>query len=256
MLILSLFFYFVALLLLIKQLKSIDNNLAMYVYSATALALISHIFVIIALFDNNYNILLGMANSAILITFIVVFIFYITSIIYKINALGVFIYPVVIIIIVLQEIFPDKNIALIQMSWHIMLSIISYSLLVVAFFLSILLTMQNKHLHQKNINSFINHLPPLQSTEHLLFSTIIIGFILLTLALISGFIFMQDIFIQHLLHKTVLSIIAWFIFLFLISGRMIFGWRNKQIITAIQIAFIILILAYFGSKFVLEKILS
>jgi len=59
-----------------------------------------------------------------------------------------------------------------------------------------------------------------------------------------------------LIHKTVLSLVAWIIFAVLIFGRQLFGWRGKQAITAIQVGFAILVLAYFGSKFVLERLLS
>jgi ABC-type uncharacterized transport system permease subunit len=74
--------------------------------------------------------------------------------------------------------------------------------------------------------------------------------------LFTGFIFIEDIFAQHLIHKTILSIIAWIIFATLIFGRKAFGWRGKQTVTATQIGFGILVLAYYGSKFVLERLLN
>jgi ABC-type uncharacterized transport system permease subunit len=92
--------------------------------------------------------------------------------------------------------------------------------------------------------------------ERLLFQSLRIGFYLLTLSLITGFIFIDDFFAQHLMHKTILSLVAWVIFAALIFGRKLFGWRGKQAIIATQVGFGVLVIAYFGSKFVLERLLS
>ena len=76
-----------------------------------------------------------------------------------------------------------------------------------------------------------------------------------SMALMSGFIFLQDIFAQHLVHKSVLSIIAWFVFAILLYGRWQAGWRGRTAIRWTLSGFVSLMLAYFGSKFVLEIIL-
>jgi len=90
--------------------------------------------------------------------------------------------------------------------------------------------------------------------EKLLFDFILAGFIGLTLALLSGFIFLEDLFSQHLVHKTALSIIAWLVFATLLIGRFTIGWRGRTAIRWTLSGFISLMLAYFGSKFVLEFI--
>jgi ABC-type uncharacterized transport system permease subunit len=91
--------------------------------------------------------------------------------------------------------------------------------------------------------------------EKLLFQLLIIGFSLLTFSLITGFFFLEDLFAQHLIHKTVLSLLSWLLFLIIIIGHKKLGWRNNMVNRSIQIGFILLLLAYFGSKFVLEKLL-
>jgi ABC-type uncharacterized transport system permease subunit len=97
-------------------------------------------------------------------------------------------------------------------------------------------------------------LPPLAVMETLLFQTLGLGFALLSLALFSGLIFIQDMFAQHLAHKTVLSIFAWLVFAVLLWGRWRFGWRGRTAIRWTLGGFALLVLAYFGSKFVLELI--
>jgi ABC-type uncharacterized transport system permease subunit len=62
-------------------------------------------------------------------------------------------------------------------------------------------------------------------------------------------------FAQHLVHKTVLSVVAWLVFGGLLLGRRFWGWRGRKAIAWTLSGFAILILAYFGSKLVLELIL-
>ncbi len=139
---------------------------------------------------------------------------------------------------------------------HVLVSIIAYSLLGLAACLSILLSLQNKMLHDHRPGGWMKRLPPLQVMEKLLFDSILAGFIGLTLALITGFVFLEDIFAQHLAHKTILSIIAWLVFSVLIIGRLTLGWRGRTAIRWTLTGFVSLMLAYFGSKFVLEFIIN
>jgi ABC-type uncharacterized transport system permease subunit len=139
---------------------------------------------------------------------------------------------------------------------HIILSVLSYSLLTVAAFQSILLSLQEKQLHNRHPSRLINCLPPMQLMESLLFRTIFLGMLLLTFALASGFIFLDDIFAQHLVHKTFLSIIAWVLFAALLGGRYFFGWRGQKAVKWTYGGYFALMLAYFGSKFVLQMLLN
>ena len=92
--------------------------------------------------------------------------------------------------------------------------------------------------------------------EAILFGTIWVGFGILSLAIFSGLIFVENIFAQHLAHKTTLAIIAWIIFAVLIVGRWQFGWRGRKAVYLTLGGFALLALAYFGSKLVLEVILG
>ena len=120
---------------------------------------------------------------------------------------------------------------------------------------SILIKIQNKNITQKNINSLVNNLPSLEFMEKLLFEILLIGFLLLSSSIISGLWLVDDIFAQKLSHKTVFSIISWFIFLALIVGHKFLGWRGDRSLITVQIGFIFLLVSYYGSKLVLERIL-
>jgi ABC-type uncharacterized transport system permease subunit len=92
--------------------------------------------------------------------------------------------------------------------------------------------------------------------EQVLFTTIHAGVVLLTLSVFSGLIFVDNVFAQHLVHKTVLSIIALFVFGVLLLGRWRFGWRGRKAIHWTLVGYGLLVLAYFGSRLVLEVVLQ
>ena len=140
--------------------------------------------------------------------------------------------------------------------FHIVTSIIAYSILGLAALHAIVLSIQNNFLHKHQPGGLIRLLPPLTTMESLLFDAIIIGFACLSLSLISGMVFLENMFAQHLAHKTILSILAWLVFAVLLTGRWLVGWRGRTAIRWTLGGFISLMLAYFGSKFVLEVILA
>ncbi len=138
---------------------------------------------------------------------------------------------------------------------HVYTSILAYSLLALAALQAILLAFQDRQLRHKHPRGVMRFLPPLQTMEELLFQTLTLGFVLLSLSLLTGFVFLDDMFAQHLVHKTVLSIVAWFVFGGLLLGHWRLGWRGRTAIRLTLAGFVLLMLAYFGSKFVLELIL-
>jgi ABC-type uncharacterized transport system permease subunit len=91
--------------------------------------------------------------------------------------------------------------------------------------------------------------------ESMLFELLWIGVTLLAIAIVSGVIFIDDIFAQHLVHKTILSIVAWLLFSILLWGHYQLGWRSKTAVRFTLTGFALLMLAFFGSKLVLELIL-
>jgi len=139
---------------------------------------------------------------------------------------------------------------------HVVMSLIAYSLLGVAALHAIVLSAQNKLLHQHQPGGFVRMLPPLKTMENVLFETIALGFVFLSISLASGMVYLENMFAQHLVHKTVLSILAWIVFAILLIGRWLFGWRGRTAIRWTLGGFISLMLAYFGSKFVLEVLLA
>lgn len=168
--------------------------------------------------------------------------------------------PLAAITILLDLRYPGSHLLSEQSGWelrlHVLTSMLAYSLLTLASAQAILLAIQDNHLRRHHPGGFIRALPPLQTMESLLFEMISLGFVLLSVALITGFMYLENMFAQHLVHKTLLSIVAWVAFAVLLWGRYRFGWRGRKAIRWTLAGFAVLMLAYFGSKAVIELILK
>ena len=141
-----------------------------------------------------------------------------------------------------------------QVSMHVMLSLLSAGVLTLAAVQSVALAVQDRLLHRHRLASVGGRMPPLQTMERVLFQLIALGFGLLSLTLLSGLWFVHDWLAQHLAHKTVLSISAWLMFGVLLWGRWQYGWRGRTAIRWALAGYATLILAYFGSRLILEQI--
>ncbi len=143
-----------------------------------------------------------------------------------------------------------------ELTAHILLSMGAAALLFAAAVTALLLVFLDRRLRTRRIADLPSVLPPLDALERVMFRLIGAGFALLTLSLFTGFVFVTNLFTQHLIHKTVLSLIAWTIFGVLLIGRIRFGWRGRSALGWTLSGFGVLALAYFGAKFVLENVLG
>ncbi len=143
-----------------------------------------------------------------------------------------------------------------QITLHVAIALLAYSVLSIAAVLAILLAFQERALRSHRPARLVRALPPLTQTEALLFRLIGTGFVLLTLTLLSGALFVHNVLGQHLAHIIVLSVIAWLIFGALLWGRWRHGWRGTRAVNLTLIGMAVLALGFFGSKFVLEVILQ
>ncbi|MBN8431141.1 cytochrome c biogenesis protein CcsA [Microbulbifer salipaludis] len=138
---------------------------------------------------------------------------------------------------------------------HALFSISAYALLTLATLQAIYLYWLNQQLHNHRPSGISRLLPPLQTMESLLFALIAFGQLLLTASLVTGALFVDDLFGQQLVHKTALSILAWILYSILLWGHWKKGWRGNTAVRWTLSAFAILMLAFFGSKLALEVIL-
>lgn len=139
---------------------------------------------------------------------------------------------------------------------HIILSLSAYAVLLMATIQAVMMWFQNQELKNKQKRLWVNLLPPLQVMESLLFDMLLTGFIMLTAALGIGFCVVDSFLQQHLAHKTVFSIISWFVYGALLIGHFRFGWRGQKAIRFTIAGFLFLAVGFIGSKFILEMILG
>ena len=221
--------------------------------------LLLHTWLIYRGIFTNSGLNLAFFNALSLASWTVVASLLISSLSKPIENLGLVILPLAAVTVLLDLLYPSVSFMSEQASWilklHVLLSMLAYSMLTLASVQALLLAVQDHYLRMRRPSGFIRSLPPLMTMEALLFEMISIGFVLLTLALASGFAFLENMFAQHLVHKTVLSVVAWLVFGGLLLGRRFWGWRGRKAIAWTLSGFAILILAYFGSKLVLELIL-
>ena len=147
--------------------------------------------------------------------------------------------------------------------WHIAIALLAYSTLTVAAFHAVLMALQESGLHTRRaraswMSAALDQLPALLTMERLLFRMIGLGFILLTLTVLSGIVFSEQLFARVLTwdHKSVFTLLSWLLFGALLVGRRWRGWRGKTALSLVLAGFTTLLLGYVGSRFVLEVILQ
>ena len=138
---------------------------------------------------------------------------------------------------------------------HIVLSIIAYSILTIASVQAVLLSLGDNLLRQHQL-VLLRNMPPLQTMEALMFELLWAGLVFLTLSIVSGFVFLEDLSGPGLVHHTVITLAAWVVFMVLLWGRYRLGWRGAIASRWALAGFVLLALGYFGSKLVLEVILG
>lgn len=202
----------------------------------------------------------GFYSAASMVALVVTLVLLLAALDKPVAKLGVGVFPVAGVILSLSLIFAKPAHPLAAHGWpmtiHILASIMAFSLFSIGSVQAIFLAIQDRQLRGHHPRRLALVLPPLQAMESLLFQMLVAGMVFLSVSLISGFVFIDDLFAQHLVHKTVLSIAAWFIFGGLLIGRLVLGWRGQTAINWTLVGFTALLLAYFGSKMVLELVLN
>jgi len=175
-------------------------------------------------------------------------------------AAGLVALPIAAGVLLLEWVLPNHPIPLTEVSMgtavHVVSSVLSFGLLSIAGVYAFFVYIIDHFLRHHHLNPLVRTLPALEVLEDLLFKLIASGFVLLTISLASGLMFINDIFAQHLVHKTILSILAWLVFGVLLWGRWRYGWRGSLAVRLTLAGIVLLLLSYFGSKLVLEIILG
>jgi ABC-type uncharacterized transport system permease subunit len=162
--------------------------------------------------------------------------------------------------VLLALVFPGSPLHVTASPWlplHLALGVASYGLFGAAVLHAWLMTRAEKQIRQA---AEPHAGVPLLTLERLTFRFATAGFVLLSATLLAGLFFGETLYgpghMARWDHKTVFSVLAWVVFAFLLLGRTRFGWRGRKAVRVLYTGSILLLLAYVGSRFVLEVILG
>lgn len=231
-----------------------------WVVVSTLIAIIAHALTTYCLINTPNGIDLGFLNMASLICVLVAALGFLISLKKPVASLLVMLFPMAIFSLLLALFLPEGKRPETTLSpgivAHVLLSVLAYGVMMIAACQALLLAIQNRQLHLKKTTGLINVLPSMQSMEQMLFELLWAGFILLSLSILSGALYVENLFAQHLAHKTILTLLAWLVSAILLWGHHISGWRGATAVRLTLSAFFLLLLAYVGSSIVLQFILS
>ncbi|MDP0563200.1 MAG: cytochrome c biogenesis protein CcsA [Candidatus Endonucleobacter sp. (ex Gigantidas childressi)] len=174
------------------------------------------------------------------------------------EGLLVLILPITILSVLITQFAPVDHIIWrppTEIAVHVLVSALAYGILMVAALQSLLLSYQEYQLRHHRQKRLLKALPSLQTMERLMFEFLVAGVVLLTFSLLSGFLFLENMFAQHLLHKTVLSVVAWSVFAVLLVGHWTRGWRGMMAMRWIVTGFLLLALSYFGWRLAINLLI-
>ena len=202
----------------------------------------------------------GIPEISTLITFAISLLILISSLRKPLDNLLLGLFPLAIVTIVVSltvsSRFPPTTMG-VGLAAHVLLSVIAYSLMTIAAMQAGFLAFQNYQLKHHHAGGLISKFPPLQDMETLLFELLWVGEVILTLGIVAGFLFVDDLWAQAgMIHKTFFSILAWVVFAALLWGRHQIGWRGRTAIRFTLTGFIFLLLGFYGSKFALEYVIN
>ncbi len=224
------------------------------------LALILHAVLLYPSLFTTQGLNLGFYNALSLMTWFAALLIMAAMLFRPVENLTLIFFPAAAMSLLLELAFANEHIvatgASLGVRAHIALSIAAYALLTIAAGQALILAAQERLLRARQPVQAMRLLPPLQIMEDLLIQILAGGFFFLSLSLATGFMFVQNLLSQHLAHKTVFAVLAWITFALVLAGRWARGWRGHRLINLTLGGFVLLLLAYFGSKFVLELILE
>ncbi len=202
-----------------------------------------------------------------------VVIYWVESLFYNLDGMQPLVLPLAALAVPLPAFFPGMAIthtASLQFKLHLILGMAAYSVFTIAMLHALLMALAERSLHKVRalpaaagagagpLTGPLAGLPPLLTLERLLFRLIGLAFVLLTLTLATGVMFSESLFGRALRfdHKTLFALLSWLTFAILLVGRYAYGWRGRTALRFTLTGFVMLLLAYVGSRFVLEVLLG
>jgi ABC-type uncharacterized transport system permease subunit len=214
-----------------------------------------------ALFPGGNQMRFGFGVSLSLMVWLAICFYWVETLYTRLDGLHGLAMPAGAVTVLIPLVFPGEHLLVNAASpafrAHFIIAMLAYSLFTLAVLHAMLMSVASRQLHNARFNRALASLPPLLTMEALLFRLIAIAFVLLTLTLLTGVLFSETLFGQPFRgdHKTIFAFISWFLFGALLVGRRAWGWRGRKAVRWTLAGFAALMLAYVGSRFVIEVIL-
>jgi ABC-type uncharacterized transport system permease subunit len=205
---------------------------------------------------DSQGILMGLGVSLSLAGWLSAVLIVMSSLSKPVETLGMFIFPISMLTLWLPAWLPVPHLMDFSIGVHVMTSLVAYTLLGLAAAQALLILIQEKRLKLKQWNGVLGSLPPLIDMEKTHLEWLMAGFFMLSLALVTGLLYVEDLFAQHLAHKTLFSLLSWLLVASLLIGRWRLGWRGQKAAKLSLIGYGLLVIGFAGSQFVLEVLIT
>ena len=248
----SLLYLYASSLIWKKVQGSTDEGIRPKVIKIAFIATLVHAFALSTTLWGGNAINFHMGNGLSLVALLGSIILLITCINKSTETLGIFIYPLAALTTLLPQAFDTNTPLPPALGSHVLISIAAYSVMGIATAQAILYGVQERRFRTKQLGTLMRALPPLQVMENTLIQLVIIGFTLLSFALLSGIFFIEDIFAQHLIHKTFFAILSWLAYGLFLFGHFQYGWRGQKAARYTIWAYFLLILSFIGTEIILS----
>jgi ABC-type uncharacterized transport system permease subunit len=258
-------FYLIAGGLLAAQLlvrgRALTGSARLGILALAARGLILHGALLLSRLGPAGDVNLALTSAFSLVAWVATLLFLLVALLRPIENLGILILPFTGLTVLAEWLWPGSR-PLAQagspQTFHIVVSILAYGLLTLSAVQALLVSLQERRLHAHHPGGFVRALPPAQTMESLMFQLVVAGFLLLTGTVVSGLFFSEQVFGRplHLNHHTVFAILGWAVYGILLFGRWRLGWRGRVAVRWTLAGFALLVIGYFGSKFVVEVLLG
>ena len=181
---------------------------------------------------------------------------------YSLMSAGLVIIPFAAIAVIAGALLPGQPISLntlpSEIIWHVVLAVPAYGFLCLAFAQACLLIVLEKQLRNPSSPKLLKSLPAIQTMEYSLFMCTLLGFVFITINLLTGMTtsMINKGSLLAFNHHIILSLMAWIAFGSLLIGRRYAGWRGETAAKWTIGSFSLFFLAYFGTRFVNDIILG
>lgn len=141
---------------------------------------------------------------------------------------------------------------------HTISAFLAYAAFALSFVTSVLYLLQHRSLKSKHGGNFYRRLPNLEELEHIAYFMILLGVPLITVTLITGFVWSKGRFGHYWLWepKVILATLTWFVYTLLLFVRFVYSMRGKKMMTYLLISFSCVLVTFLGNGVMHQQVHS